>query len=499
VTTVDRISHDQTTPQSRPVEVVVIDHSYHHLINWAEQFAKSVTGIKVVLVTDKSPSRIDGDFEVINVRDVTQNLSLDELQLRLNFSLYRALITERAYFDYTHFTKRECYSRLTLDEIGKRIRPHINALDVVIRTRADLVIGHMADNAVASLAAHIANQYGKPYVASTASYWSTDGLFIRDRIDQTSSQVDELYRRYYANQSSIDRSAIQTVRAARRFSHMYSDITVYSLRDRIKKIIGSRQWHDPFSPINWLIRRVCRLCSQFMIAVFGRVLPDAPADKRYVLYPMHVAPEAALLGATPELADQFSLIKNISINLPWGVRLCVKGHPAQHKWSGPNFDFYRKLAALKNVDVISAKAPTDRILRDPNCIAVAIINGTVGLEAAANRKPVFVFGRAMFGVADCFLKPKDFDEFRDQIMGIAKGQFQFNEGAMWAILAALDAAVWHGDKEFALAKSGKEATLQTFSAFERYIRSGVWQRRQANHFRPDRDDGAKAIRPSKYE
>ena len=95
--------------------------------------------------------------------------------------------------------------------------------------------------------------------------------------------------------------------------------------------------------------------------------------------------------------------------------------------------------------------------------------------------------------------PANFDEFRNEIMHIARGQFQFNEGAMWAILAALDAAVWHGDKEFALAKSGKEATLQTFSAFERYIRSGVWQRRQANHFKPDRDDGAKAIRPSKYE
>ena len=464
----------QAISQKRPVQVVLIDHSYLHLINWAEQFAKSVAGIKVILVTDKSPSRIDGDLEVINVRDVAQKLSLDELQQRLNFSLYRALITERAYFDYTHFTQRECYSRLSLDEIEKRIRPHINALDVVIRTRADLVIGHMADNAIASLAAHIANQYGKPYVASTASYWSTDGLFIRDRIDQTSSRVDELYRRYYANQSSIDRSAIQTARAARRFSHMYSDITVYGLRDRIKKIIGSRQWHDPFSPINWLTRRFCRLGSQFMIAFFGRVLSDVPADKRYLLYPMHVAPEAALLGATPELADQFSLVKNISINLPWGVRLCVKEHPAQHRWSGPTFDFYQKLAALKNVDVISGKAPTERILRDPNCIAVAVINGTIGLEAAANHKPVFVFGRAIFGVADCFLKPKDFDEFRSQIMSIARGQFQFNEGAMWSILAALDAAVWHGDKEFALAKTGKEAALQTFSVFERYIRSGEW-------------------------
>jgi hypothetical protein len=191
---------------------------------------------------------------------------------------------------------------------------------------------------------------------------------------------------------------------------------------------------------------------------------------------MHVAPEAALLGSTPELADQFWLIKCISMNLPWGVRLCVKEHPAQSKWYGPGFDFYRKLAALKNVEVISGRAPIKRILSDPNCIAVAIINGTVGLEAAANRKPVFVFGRPIFGVADCFLKPKDFDEFRSQIMSIAKGRFQFNEDAMWSILAALDAVVWHGDKEFALAKSGEEATLQKLSVFESFIRSEIWRK-----------------------
>ena len=372
----------QSTSEDRPIEAIVIDHSYLHLINWAEQFAKKVGDVKITLVTDKLPSRIDGNFEVINIHDVVQDVSLDELQSKFDFSLYRALLAERAYFDYTSFTRRECYSRLSLEEIEQRIQPHINALDAVISGRGDLVIGHMADNAIASVAAQIAQQYGKPYVAWTPSYWSANGIFIRDRADQTSSQVDRLYHRYYANQSSIDRAAIQTARSTNRVSYIWSDTTIYSFRDRIKKIILSWHWHDPFSPINWLTRRFHRLISIVMTACFARVLPGVPAGKRYVLYPMHVAPEASLLGSTPELADQFSLIKNISMNLPWGFRLSVKQHPAQHKWSGPSYDFYRRLAALKNVDVISGTAPTMEILRDPNCIAVAVINGTVGLEAA---------------------------------------------------------------------------------------------------------------------
>ena len=187
VATVPRVTHlmqQQTTSQDRPVQVVVIDHSFFHLIGWVEKFAKSVAGIRVILVTDKSPSRVDGTFEVVNVRDVAQNLDLDELQRKLSFSLYRALITERAHFDYTSFTKRECYSRISLDKVGDLIRPHVNALDEVIRTRADLVLGHAADNMIASLAAHIAEHYGKPYAAPCPYYWWSDGYVFSDRADQ---------------------------------------------------------------------------------------------------------------------------------------------------------------------------------------------------------------------------------------------------------------------------------------------------------------------------
>jgi hypothetical protein len=466
----------QAPSRTRPIQVVVIDHSYRHLIGWAQKFANSISGFQVILLTDKSPSMVDGALEIINVRDVAQKLELDELQHKLTFSLYRALIVERAYFDYTNFTECECYSRVNLDEVGELVRCHVNALDEVIRTRADLVLGHFADNAVASLATHIAEHYGVPYAAEYRTYWWPDGYIFLDRPDQTSSQVDDLYRRYYADQSSIDRDAMEKVYGAKRITFQYPDNIVYPLRTRLRKIIGSRHWHDPFSPVNWLIRRLIYPFSQLMTALFTRSLPGAPQGKRYVLFPMHVAPEANLLGSMPELADQFSLIKNISMNLPWGVRLCVKKHPGQRKWTGPRFDFFHKLTALKNVDVIDAGASAERLLRDDNCIAVAVINGTLGLEAALKRKPVFVFGKAVYGVADCFLKPASFVEFRRHIIAISQGRFHFDERAMWSILAALDGAVWHGDREFASAKTMEEATLRSFSAIERYIRSEIWRR-----------------------
>src|SRR5207248_2167707 len=113
----------------------------------------------------------------------------------------------------------------------------------------------------------------------------------------------------------------------------------------------------------------------------------------------------------PELADQFSLLKNISMNLPFGVRLYVKEHPAQFLGNGLNYGFYRRLTALSNVRYYRADAPLKELVSHRRCLGVAVINGTVGLEAAMNRKPVFVFGRALYGAGDCFFKPQSFDEF----------------------------------------------------------------------------------------
>ncbi len=222
-------------PRERPINVVIIDHSYLHQIRWTQQFADHVGDFRVILLTDKSPSRTDGNFEVVNVKDVRQNLALDEMQRRLTFPLYRAMLAERAYFDYTTFTARECYSRVTLADIGELIRSHVNALDEVIRTRADLVIGHLADNAIASLAANIAEHYGKPYAAPFPYYWWPDGYIFTDRADQTSSEVDDAYRRFYADPSSIDRDAISRLYSGPRVTYAFADNVVYSPMERIQK------------------------------------------------------------------------------------------------------------------------------------------------------------------------------------------------------------------------------------------------------------------------
>ena len=63
-----------------------------------------------------------------------------------------------------------------------------------------------------------------------------------------------------------------------------------------------------------------------------------------------------------------------------------------------------------------------------------MINGTVGLEAAIQYMPVFVFGLALYSAAKCFFKPKDFDDFFKQLREVRSGNFHFDEATLCAIL-----------------------------------------------------------------
>lgn len=455
--------------------VVFVDHSYLHSIQWVQKFAAQATGIKVILVTDKSPSGTNGRLETINVRAVASPRSLAELQKTWSFSLYRTLAAERSYFDYTTFENAQCYSNVDLRDIEGLMACYADVLDKVIADRADLVIGQVADNAIAGLAVNIAAHHGRPCVAPFPYYWWADGLFFVDRPDQTSSEVDALYRHYYANPHLIDVAATVEIYSSKRASHYYSDSVAYPLLARLMKIRSSRNWYEPFSAGNWIVRRLRYLLSELHIKFGIDSVSVYPAVERYVLFPLHIAPEASLLGSTPELADQFSLIKDISLNLPWGVMLYVKRHPGQKRWSGPDYEFFRKMKALKNVRIIDASVPASKMFEEDNCLAVATINGTVGLEAAIKRKPVFLFGKAIYGAADCFSKPTSFDAFRAAMLAINRGDFSFNDKALSAMLMALNAAVWKGKENFAAERTTEAAVLKFFPIFESYINSGVWR------------------------
>ena len=172
--------------------VLFIDRSWPLVAQLVRDFAASVQGsdIQVLLLSDREPSGISGNLETINILDVPQHRTLEEMQATFRFSLHKALVPERAFYDYSSFRVSQCYSRLSNEQIAERITPFANAFDFVIREKADLVMEWFPDCFIPSLAGRIARHYGKPFRMFLQHYWWNDGAFLVNRMDLTSSKVE---------------------------------------------------------------------------------------------------------------------------------------------------------------------------------------------------------------------------------------------------------------------------------------------------------------------
>jgi hypothetical protein len=435
--------------------VLLIDRSNPAIYQLAIHLAEHINNddVTILFLSDKEKSGKQGNLEVVNISDIPQSTSLVALQAQYDFSLHKTLVTERAFFDYSSFRKTQCYSNLTLDEVYGAVTPYINALDYLIRERVDLVIEGLADNFMTSLAGQIARHYRKKFYMIFMYYWFGNGFLLADRMDQTSTIIDEKYVAHQRNQTPLDRMALDRFYSRKAVQPAFQ--TNYTLRARIAQVLNRANSYEPLSIKNLILRRFAWSISKLRIKLFLS-LESVPRPEKFVLFPLHVTPEATLLGSVPELADQFSLIKNISMNLPAGVFLYVKEHPYQPVGLGLDYAFYKRVQSLPNVRLYGAGVRAESIYSDSNCLAVVVIAGTIGLEAALKRKPVFVFGRPIYHRGDCFIKPQSLEAFFLELKRIMNGEYEFDESALYAILQALKDSIVEADVDYGKAGSWLE-------------------------------------------
>ncbi len=134
----------------------------------------------------------------------------------------------------------------------------------------------------------------------------------------------------------------------------------------------------------------------------------------------------------------------------------MKEHPHQQMGLGLDYAFYKRVRSLPNVRLYSPAVRAESLYCDPNCLAVVVIAGTIGLEAALKRKPVFVFGRPIYYRGDCFIKSRTFEDFFLELKRIMNGDYKFDEWGLYAILQAMKDAVMETDVAFSKARSWLE-------------------------------------------
>ena len=156
--------------------------------------------------------------------------------------------------------------------------------------------------------------------------------------------------------------------------------------------------------IYWRLRRYAKAKSYYLtseIAYYYRVWAQnrqlarlgqplsSVSGRKFVFFPLHLEPEIALQGLSPEYFFQLTSIACISRDLPAGVVLAVKETFAGIGRRPDNF--YRQIADLKNVVLLDTMEFGAEVVKEAS--AVVTINGTAGLEAAQFGKPVIAFGQ----------------------------------------------------------------------------------------------------------
>ncbi|MEI6454089.1 MAG: hypothetical protein WCO31_05805, partial [Actinomycetes bacterium] len=89
------------------LNVLFLDRSHPHMFEWIVGFAKTVhpSKMNILFLSARHKSCTAGPLEIINVHDVPQHRTLEELQDQYDFSIYKTLVSERAFTDYSSFRR----------------------------------------------------------------------------------------------------------------------------------------------------------------------------------------------------------------------------------------------------------------------------------------------------------------------------------------------------------------------------------------------------------
>lgn len=156
--------------------------------------------------------------------------------------------------------------------------------------------------------------------------------------------------------------------------------------NRTRGIITAMLYQRLFNPR--LADRVRRQFSQ------DHVKEAELRDLEYAFFPLHMEPEVTLLVYSRPYLNQIETARQIALNLPSGMSLIIKEHPAA--LGKRKSSYYRKLLDIPNVRLADPHMNISLLLDSAKLVAT--IAGSAGLEAVVRRKPVLLFGHTPFEI-----------------------------------------------------------------------------------------------------
>jgi hypothetical protein len=167
------------------------------------------------------------------------------------------------------------------------------------------------------------------------------------------------------------------------------DVLKNCLREIKIEILGSRKKFS-YSRFGWnkvIINRF--FVYNFFIKQSIKLQDEKIRQKKIVYIPLHLEPEVALMGFSPEFTNSFEMIVWLSKSLPSNFAIVVKEQP--NCYGMRSIKYYKNLLQIPNVHLAHPKIHPWKWIKRSFCIAT--ITGTTAIEAVGMLRPVLSFGK----------------------------------------------------------------------------------------------------------
>jgi hypothetical protein len=383
--------------------------------------------------------------------------------------LWNAIVADRRLYLGPGSVREQDYaSRFDHETLLAIVQTLIEDLGALFdRLRPDAVVGFICVTAAEYLAHLIARERDIPFLDLRPTR-IRNYFYAGESVQEPSLQVEAVYRAYRGRGIPAEsRETAMAILASIRERHaMYEGVLPASggavtvpkpaaaLRDgfavRLSRSLYTT-WRDRRGPYRFDTHRQSRVAVHWFQRVrkplrlrrMDRALRRRYATSetlrhlRYAFFPLHKEPEVTLLVYGRPFLNQIEVVRHIARSLPVGMKLVVKEHPAAIGYRP--LGYYLKLLAIPNV-VLAAPELTSREVLD-RAQLVAIIGGSVGLEAAMLGRPVIAFGRVPFSCLPetMFRTAGAPDALAEEIRVLLDG-YRHDEEAILAYVAAVVAS-----------------------------------------------------------
>jgi hypothetical protein len=435
--------------------------------------------------------------------------SIDEWERSLgDASLWSALIVDRRMGFPLKAQFRQCYEpAYTHEKLLKILQVALQEIAAQLdRVRPHAVLGLNAVTLYDYLYYMMARQRGIPYMqlklTRVQNYvsWFTDPF-------ELSPHIVEVFRRYL--DTSVDHAGDAAAREeARAFleaakgEHLVYEGAINlpgakpakraSLRAQYNRVcawgirfVQALRVHDRHYPTLAyslfqvrVMRPLRRRLQRFQFDIEDDKAFTATQAGCFAIYPLNTEPEVALLAFGRPYRNQIETVRNLAASLPVGWKLVVKEHPNAYGYR--TTAYYHKLKQIPNVLLAGPKADTGRLIEESEL--VALVYGTIGLEAIIKQKPLLIFGEVPYGVFPpnmVRLNEKPWHLGRD--IRRLLDDYRYDETQVLAYVAAhIRSSIKVNLFTGLLAKSGRHSGASDKSLVEQYADLAEYTRQRVN-------------------